>query len=138
MTFNSIAICRFTLGFSWIYHGLFPKLISVAPLEKAMTATLGLSDAHSLLLTKSAGAAEVVFGLLIFYFYQSRFLLWTNIIALVALLIFVMVMMPGLLVEAFNPVTTNLALISLSVVLLNKTKGAQNNLIPEKRSGPER
>ena len=111
-------VVRSILAFSWVYHGLFPKLISVAPLEKALTATIGLSEHNSYLLTKTAGVLEVMFGLVIFIFYQNRAVLTTNIIALIVLCLFVAIKMPSLLIEAFNPVTTNIALIGLSYVLL--------------------
>ncbi len=115
---HSVQVARYILGFSWIYHGLFPKLITVAPLERAMTATIGLSDQASFLLTKVAGVAEVVFGILFIIFYQKKALIFLNILALVLLCLFVAVNIPALLIEAFNPVTTNLALIGLSCVLL--------------------
>jgi uncharacterized membrane protein YphA (DoxX/SURF4 family) len=115
---RSIQVARYILGFSWIYHGLFPKLIAVAPLEKALTATIGLSDHASYLVTISAGVLEVFFGILIIVFYQNSRIILANIVTLVVLCIFVAIQMPGLLIEAFNPVTTNLALIGLSYVLL--------------------
>ena len=45
-----------------------------------------------------------------------------NIYALTLLLIFVAILQPMLLVEAFNPVTTNIPLIGLSLILLNSKK----------------
>ena len=120
---RSIQVARFVLAFSWVYHGLFPKLITVAPLEKALTATIGLSAQHSYLVTKTAGILEIAFGLVIFMFYQNRSVLQINIMALVLLCLFTAIKMPVLLIEAFNPVTTNLALIGLSYILLR----AQNN-----------
>ena len=116
---NSIQVARYILGFSWMYHGLFPKLLTIAPIEQAMTATLGFSDATSTLITQSAGVAEILFGLLIIVLYRNRALIMLNIFALASLLLFVAIQMPTLLFEAFNPVTTNLALIGLSVVLLS-------------------
>lgn len=115
---QSVQVARFILGFSWIYHGLLPKLITVAPLEKSLTATIGLSEQASYMLTKSAGVAEIIVGLAILIFYKNRLLIKTNIVALVVLCVFVAIKMPSLLIEAFNPVTTNLALIGLSYVLL--------------------
>lgn len=97
---------------------MFPKLVTVAPLERELTATVGLSEELSLLLTQSAGVAEIVFGILLIVFYQNTKLLVANIFALVALCVFVAIQMPSLLIEAFNPVTTNIALIGLSYVLL--------------------
>ena len=115
---DSVQLARFILGFSWIYHGLFPKLITIDPIEKAMTATLGLSETASTLVTQTAGIAEILFGLMILAFYKNRTLILLNILALILLLAFVVVQMPSILVAAFNPVTTNLALIGLSFVLL--------------------
>lgn len=115
---QSIQAARYILGLSWIYHGLFPKLMTVAPLEKSLTATIGLSDQASYLLTKSAGVSEVIFGLLILVFYKNTRIIQLNIAALLSLCVFVAVNMPVLLIEAFNPVTTNFALIGLSYVLL--------------------
>lgn len=115
---RSVQVARYILGVSWIYHGLFPKLIAVAPLEKALTATIGLSDHDSYLVTISAGVLEVFFGILIIVFYRNSRIILANIVTLVVLCIFVAIQMPSLLIEAFNPVTTNLALIGLSYVLL--------------------
>ncbi|WP_444944597.1 DoxX-like family protein [Microbulbifer sp. ZKSA006] len=117
---NSIQIARITIGFSWIYHGIFPKLIHVAPLELAMTSTVGFSVEASYLITKAAGILEVIFGLLFLVFYRMKSIVYLNIAGLTMLLLFVMLQMPSLLVEAFNPVTTNLPLIALSFTLLNR------------------
>jgi len=115
---HTIQVARYILGLSWVYHGLFPKLITVAPLEKSLTATIGLSEQASYLLTKSAGVLEIIFGLLILVFYKNPRVIQLNIAALLSLCVFVAINMPSLLIEAFNPVTTNFALIGLSYVLL--------------------
>ena len=117
MSESAIQVARYILGLSWIYQGLLPKLVTVAPLEKALTGTLGYSDSVSLLITKSAGVAEIVFGVLLIVFYKSRPLLMLSMIGLFLLCGFVALQMPSLLMEAFNPVTTNFALIGLSYVL---------------------
>ena len=83
---NAVQVARFILGFSWIYHGLFPKLITVAPLEKALTGTIGFSAELSTLITKSAGISEILFGAAIIAFYRVKALIWLNIVALLALL----------------------------------------------------
>ena len=115
---KSIQVARYILGLSWIYHGLFPKLITVAPLEKALTATIGLTDQMSYMVTKSAGVSEIIFGLIIIVFYKNTHVIKFNIFVLLALCVFVAIQMPSLLIEAFNPVTTNFALIGLSYILL--------------------
>ena len=113
-----IQVSRFVISFSWIYHGLVPKLIWVAPLEKEITASLGLSEELSFWVTKSAGVAEILFGMLFFFLYKNILVNQVNIIGLAGLLAFVAIFNTHLLAEAFNPVTTNLPLIGLSVVLM--------------------
>ena len=116
---SSIHIARFIIGFSWIYHGIFPKLLQIAPIEKVMTASIGFSDELSYLITKLAGVGEVIFGLVFICFYKSKTIILLNIAALIALLLFVAILQPVLLIEAFNPITTNIPLIALSFILLN-------------------
>ena len=117
---SSIQIARYIISFSWLYHGIFPKLIHIAPLEKMMTASLGFSNELSYVITKSAGVGEVLFGLLFFVLYRSKVIILLNIIGLAGLLFFVALLQPQLLIEAFNPVTTNIALIAFSFILLNE------------------
>jgi len=119
---SSIQIARFIISFSWLYHGIFPKLVHIAPLEKTMTASIGLSNELSYLVTKSAGVGEVIFGVLFFLFYCNKAMVLLNILGLTGLLIFVAVLQPQLLIEAFNPVTTNITLIGFSLILLVELK----------------
>ncbi len=115
---SSEQIARFIIGLSWLYHGIFPKLMHVAPLEKAMTGSLGFSEEISYLITKFAGVSEVIFGLVFIVLYKNPIVVWLNIIGLTGLLCFVAIQQPQLLVGAFNPVTTNIPLIGLSFILL--------------------
>ncbi len=119
---STIQIARFIVSFSWLYHGIFPKLIHIAPLEKVMITSLGLSNELSYFLTKSAGAGEVIFGVLFFLFYRNKWVVLLNIIGLFSLIVFVALLQPQLLIEAFNPVTTNISLIALSFILLFELK----------------
>lgn len=118
MTVNPIQVSRYILGLSWMYQGYFPKLFTIAPLEHQLTATMGFSLEVSNLITRAAGVSEIIFGLLLIILYKNRMIHILNIFALLGLLLYVILMMPILLVEAFNPVTTNLTLIGLSLVLL--------------------
>ena len=118
----SIQTLRYVLGLSWVYQGFFPKLFTIAPLERELTATMGFSTELSNLITRGAGVGEIVFGVLLIIFYRSHAIHVLNIAALVGLLLYVVFMMPVLLVEAFNPVTTNILMIAISVVFLQLNK----------------
>ncbi len=119
---ESLQIARAVVGLSWIYHGIFPKLLQVAPMESAMNISFGFSDEMSYLVTKTAGVAEVIFGLVFIALYRVKSVVYLNIVGLSILLLLVAVKMPSLLIDAFNPVTTNISLIALSLVILNDQK----------------
>ena len=122
-------MARYIVGLSWMYHGFFPKIYHIAPLEKLMTGSAGYSEQVSDLITRSAGIAEVIFGLLLIIFYKNKQLVWLNIFALCGLLGAVAVMQPSLLIEAFNPVTTNVPLIALSFMWLKEIKQLSNRYL---------
>ena len=122
---TSIQIARYALTFSWLYHGIFPKLLHVAPYEKLLIDSFGFSEQVSYFITKSAGVGEVIFGGILFIFYRTKYIILLNIIALFGLIIFVAVLQPQLLVEAFNPVTTNLMMIALSVILFKELQAKE-------------
>lgn len=119
---TTVQIARYMITFVWLYHGIFPKLIHIAPLEQLMTGSIGFSNDTSYLITKAAGIGEVIFGLLFFVFYKTKFMNILNILALAFLLLSVAMLQPQLLIEAFNPVTTNLPIMVFSIVLLNEIK----------------
>ena len=96
-------VARFIVGMSWMYHGLFPKLLQIDPLEKAMTASLGFSDEISYFITKSAGVGELIFGLVFIVFYKSRMIVLLNIAGLIGLLFFVAVLQPNLCLLYTSP-----------------------------------
>lgn len=124
---SSIQLARYVLGCSWIYHGLFPKLLFLAPLELEMSGSIGLSEANTLLLIRFAGISEILFGILVLLFYRNALILYLNILGFVALLGFVVVMTPHLLFEAFNPVTTNIPLLVLAAVLLKEANSSDQS-----------
>ncbi|MEL0641004.1 DoxX-like family protein [Pseudoalteromonas aliena] len=124
-----IQLARYIVSLSWIYHGFFPKLYHIAPLEKLMTGSAGFSAEVSDLITHSAGVGEIIFGLLLIIFYKNKLLVWLNVFALCGLLGAVVAMQPQLLIEAFNPVTTNLPLIALSFIWLKEIKLLNNRYL---------
>ena len=131
---SAVFISRIIVSFSWLFHGLVPKLIYIAPLEYEMTSSLGFSDSTTLLLIKCAGISEILFGLVFWFCYRNRFIVASSIAALLSLIVVVAVLTPHLLFEAFNPITTNIPLVGLSLILwyncntTNSTKNRTNNL----------
>jgi len=111
-------ITRYVIGLTWIYHGLFPKLLQIAPLEQAMTGSLGFSEEVTYVLIKAAGIGEILFGILFICLYRVKAIVLLNIMGLAGLMVFAAVMTPFVLMEAFNPVTTNVPLLVLSLYLL--------------------
>lgn len=116
-----IQFARYVIGLTWIYHGLFPKLLQIAPLEQAMTGSLALSEEITYLLIKIAGVGEILFGVIFIWLYRIRIVQLLNLAGLVGLLVFAAVMTPYILLEAFNPITTNVPLIVLGYFLLQQT-----------------
>lgn len=112
----SYAICRGTIAFVWFYHGLIPKLLYLHEDELAMNMATGLSQAGAAQLATVAGVLEIVMGVVVLIFWRQRWPLLLTASAMVGLLGFVCLAQPELLVAAFNPVTTNLAVLALAIV----------------------
>lgn len=115
-------LARWIIGFVWIYHGLFTKLITIASIEHYLSSQFGLSDSGTYWFIKLAGAGEVIFGLLFICLYRYKAVIYLNIFAMVSLIVMVVFLDHQYLVEGFNPVTTNIPVIGLSFVLLNEIK----------------
>ena len=111
-------LARLTLAAIFIYHGLVPKLLVLSPTE------LRMIDAHGLPhdMAALAGAAEILLGLALALLRKQRWPLWTALLALGALLVDVALFTPDLLLEAFNPLTTNLAAMALCVIALRASR----------------
>jgi hypothetical protein len=105
-------ISRVALAFVWIYQGIVPKLVCQSPVELGLLAHLGPLYGF---MCSVMGYGEMLFGLLILLSpWRWPFLL--NIAAMLSLFGFVSLHEPGLLTEAFNPVSLNAAVIALSVI----------------------
>ncbi|MBY6188801.1 DoxX-like family protein [Microbulbifer agarilyticus] len=111
-------ICRWTIGGCWIYHGIIPKLFTIAPLEQQMMNRLGFGVQMTERLVQAAGVAEVFFGIVFIAFYRVLAINLLNMVALIALLLFVVVFSSISLLAAFNPITTNIPIIALSAILI--------------------
>jgi hypothetical protein len=110
------SLSRLTLAFIWLYHGLIPKLIYHSPDEIRLLHDAGIASSSVGTAMSVFGWAEVCFALTLIIFWRSRWPLWLTILAMLAATVGVSITSPSYLSAAFNPVTLNLAVITLSVV----------------------
>jgi len=110
------AICRLMVSFIWIYQGLVPKLLFRNPDEGAMLADAGWSAESILAGVRWAGIAEIAFGVLMLVAWRVRPLFAVTVALMLVALVFVGIESPRYLSAAFNPVSLNLPMISLSVI----------------------
>ncbi|UYZ64559.1 DoxX-like family protein [Hymenobacter weizhouensis] len=112
------ALVRFTLGFIWMYQGLVPKLLYPDTGELAILQGAGFSAATARLIAQGVGWAEIGFGLLL-WLLPVRYLrgaYWLNCLGLVVLGLGAVFSQPGVFVAPFNPLTLNLAMLTLAAV----------------------
>lgn len=106
---------RVVLALVFIYHGLVPKILWLSPVEA------GLVQAHHLpasIISPLAGMGEILLGIAVLLLRKTLLPIYAAIAMLLVLLLDVVVFMPGLLIEAFNPVTTNLAAMFAAYVVV--------------------
>lgn len=103
-------IARISLALVFIWHGLVPKILWLSPDELLMI------QAHNLpapeWVARIAGLAEIILGLLLLWRRRRWPLLLAGVL-LIGLLLDVALLSPHLLLQAFNPLSTNLAALAL-------------------------
>ena len=100
-------VSRIGIAFLFIYHGLAPKILWLSPIEIELVGMSGLGLDASVI-SPLAGLGEVLLGSIILCVPRKVWPLYLAVTSLLFLLLYVAVVMPVLLVEAFNPVTTNI------------------------------
>ncbi|MDS1310093.1 DoxX-like family protein [Marinobacter xiaoshiensis] len=115
----SYAVCRGTIAFIWFYQGLIPKLLYPHEDELAMNMAVGFSRSEAVQLATVAGVLEIAMAVAILIFWRHRWPLLLTLASMVCLLAFVVLVQPLLLGNAFNPVTTNVAVAALSITSLH-------------------
>ena len=112
-------LARLALALVFIWHGLAPKILWLSPDEVAMIAAHGLPD-HPLfapqLVAAVGGIAEILLGILLLTVRRQRWPLLVAGAVLLVLLLDVALLSPNLLIQAFNPLSTNLAALALCAV----------------------
>lgn len=108
---------RVLLGFLFIYHGLVPKILwlSAAEIHLVDISGLGIS---AMIISPLAGVLEILLGCAIIFLRKLDFLIYAAAASLLGLLAYVAVMSPSYLIDAFNPVTTNILGIGLCYLIL--------------------
>lgn len=102
------------LAFMFAYHGLVPKLIALSPGERLLLRAHGLEGAPWL--SRGAGIAELALAALLLFAPRNNGPLAIAAIVLVGLLVDIALVQPALLVDAFNPVSLNIAGLALCAV----------------------
>ncbi|NIB39869.1 DoxX family protein [Pseudomaricurvus alkylphenolicus] len=109
--------CRWCLGFVFVFHGLFPKIVWLSDVEVSLVEAGGFGLSAQLV-SPIAGMGEIVLGLLIILWKSSKIPIYTAFVSLVLLLLYVAAVDQALLFEAFNPVTTNISAMVMCYLVL--------------------
>lgn len=107
-------LARGSLAFMFAYHGLVPKLIALSPGEQLLLKAHGLESAAWI--SQAAGAAELVWAAMLLFLPRLGWALPLTALILLGLLVDVATMQPSMLIDAFNPVTLNVAGMALCAI----------------------
>lgn len=108
----TLLVSRIALAFVWIYQGSVPKLVCQSPVELELLTHLGPASGF---LCSAMGYGEILFGILLLLTpWRWPFVL--NMLSMLGLFAYVSLTEPYLLVQPFNPVTLNVAVIALSFI----------------------
>ncbi|MEE9904765.1 DoxX-like family protein [Chlorobium sp.] len=122
----ALLISRMALGFSWIYQGAVPKLVCRSSGEIELLGHVIPVYEWACMAVSWMGAGEIIFGLILL-FARRLWVFLFNIVALAALLVYVLIFEPYLFTEPFNPLTLNVSLICLSLIAIIELKKAKEN-----------
>ena len=131
MLAQTITFLRYVVAFVWIYAGLVPKFVRTPADEQlALEALISVQDAQQPFMM-FLGGLEVSVGILLFVFYRSRaLLLFAMTLCLVSIPTMAFVA-PSMLTETFNPISTNLLLIAVMMVLYQDARNQQVEPVDE-------
>ena len=110
------AVSRLAVAFVWIYQGLVPKLLYRDASELRMLSNIGLLPSSSSLELAIIGAAEIGLGMVMLILWRRRWPLSCTILAMVLATIVVALVAPEFLTAVFNPVSLNVAVLSLAAI----------------------
>ena len=114
---NIYAISRISIAVIFLYHGVVPKLLFANSQEVMMNEALMPFVPEKVALI-SSGVAEVIYAVLLIVFYRSKKLLYPAIGFATLVTPALLITVPELFKNAFNPFSINLALVCLCVINL--------------------
>jgi hypothetical protein len=113
----TLALCRYSLAFIWIYQGLVPKWLGGPhPDELAMSFAIGASLEEAILIARAGGTTEIVLGVALLLWPRQRLLYGISLLAILGLHLALSLVAPGFLVSAFNGMTMHVAIGALSLI----------------------
>ena len=107
---------RLTITFVWCWHGLVPKLLFRNADEALMLQAAGFDRQSIPLMLTVLGALEILIALLGVVFWRWRGFLTLTAVAMLAALAGVAFKSPQYLRAAFNPVSLNACMLTLSLI----------------------
>ena len=110
------SIARATVAFTWLYHGLFPKLLYHDAIELDLVRRVGTPVSRLMMAVNVAGWAEIFFAALLLVLWRHKWPLWLTVVLMLIGIPVVAVSAPAYLGAAFNPVTLNLGLAALAAI----------------------
>ncbi len=108
-------LARSTLAFTWLWHGLVPKLLFPTTGEVAVSVASGIPVGIAPTINTLAGVGEILFGLALIVFWRWRFLLAIQVPLLLALLVPIALKRPAMFTAPFQPLTLNLTMAILAL-----------------------
>ncbi len=109
------ALCRGALAFTWLYHGLVPKILFPSVNELQILRSAPLMSNASPSTAAFVGLLEVAWAVALLLTWNRRGVLGANAILALGLNA-VVLWQPSTLTEPFTPVTLNLCMFTLSIV----------------------
>lgn len=110
-------LSRLALAVIFFYHGLVPKLLFRSPQEIEMNSTFTPWVEESFALI-SSGVAEILISVLLLVCYRARFFNYAILFFGTAATLAIALMLPHLLTDAFNPFSTNVAIVGFAIINL--------------------
>lgn len=109
-------IARVAVAAVWIYQGAVPKLLGLQSDELTLMQQAGIGPVYVALAVLTLGWLEVLFGTVMLLMFRQRWHFVLTIVLMILATIGVAVWSPKVLGNAFNPVSLNLLMATVSLI----------------------